>query len=115
MNHQLEYMQKGDFLFPNLTMDIPSGDIGKYCNMRLRFPQNKRRRKYNGLLLPGKLRAHLLGSNDTAKKRIGQMVKDMLAKNPVPDKEENQMGWMQHINNLTASAEEVVMRDLIFA
>ena len=117
MNNQIEYIQKGDFLFPNLTMNVPSGDIGKYGSIRLRFLQNERRRKYNGLLLSGKLRAHLLEINDAAKKQIEQMVKDMISANPASDKEENQIGWVQHINSLAASAkaEEVVMQELIFA
>jgi len=115
MNNTIEYIQKGDYLFPNIAMDVPSGDIGKYGSMRLKFLQNERRGKYNALLLSGKLRAHLLEINSAAKEQIEQVVKDMLAKNPAPDKEQYQMEWVRHISGLTASAEEVVMRELIYA
>ena len=36
-----------------------------------------------------------------------QLMADLLAKNPAPDKEKNQMAWVQHMNNLKAQAEEL--------
>jgi len=114
MNNKIEYIQKGDYLFPSIAMDISSGDIGKYGSMRLRFLQSERRGKYNALLLSGKLRVHLLEVNSVAKEQIEQMVKDMFAKNPAPNKEWHQMEWVRHINDLTASAEEIVVRELIY-
>ena len=114
MNNKVEYIQKGDYLFPNIAMNVPSGDIGKYGSMRLKFLQSERRGKYNALLLSGKLRAHLLEVNNMAKEQIEQMVKDMLAMNPAPDKEQYQMEWVKHINNFTAVAEEVVIQELIY-
>jgi len=113
MNNTIEYIQKGDYLFPNIAMDVPSGDIGKYGSMRLKFLQSERRGKYNALLLSGKLRAHLLEVNNMAKEQIEQMVIDMFAKNPAPDKEQYQVEWVRHINSITASAEEVILQELI--
>jgi len=94
-------------------MDVLSSDIGKYGSMRLKFLQSERRGKYNTLLLSGKLRIHLLEINNMVKAQIEQMVKDMLVKNSAPDKERHQMEWIQHINSLTALAEEVVMQELV--
>lgn len=115
MNNNLTYTQKGDYQYPNLTMDVPEGDIGKYGRMRLRFLKEHRKGKHSGLLLAGKLKAHLLEVNNTAKEQIDKLVEEMLEINPAPDKETDQMGWVQHMNNLIASAEEIVMQELIYS
>ena len=115
MNNNLTYTQKGDYQYPNLTMDVPEGDIGKYGRMRLRFLKEHRKGRHSGLLLAGKLKAHLLEVNNTAKEQIDKLVEEMLEINPAPDKETDQMGWVQHMNNLIASAEEIVMQELIYS
>ena len=44
-----------------------------------------------------------------------QMMTELLAKNPAPDKEQNQMAWVQHMNSLKAQAEELVLTELIYS
>ena len=44
-----------------------------------------------------------------------QMMTELLAKNPSPDKEQNQMAWVQHMNGLKAQAEELVLTELIYS
>ena len=115
MENNLTYTTKGDYQFPNLTMTVPEGDIGKYGNMRLKFLMEHRKGKHSGLLLAGKLRAHLLEVNETTKARIDMAVEEMLASSPAPDKEADQMGWVQHMNMLIAKAEEIVMPETIYS
>lgn len=40
---------------------------------------------------------------------------ELLEKNPAPDKETQQLAWVQHVNSLKAQAEEIVNAELIFA
>lgn len=49
----------------------------------------------------------------TAENRMQQLMKELLERNPAPDKEKKQMAWVQHMNSLKAQAEEVVMTELI--
>ena len=44
-----------------------------------------------------------------------QMMADLLAKNPAPDKEKNQMAWVQHMNSLQEQVEEVIQTELIYS
>ena len=44
-----------------------------------------------------------------------QLMADLLANNPAPDKEQNQMAWVQHMNSLKAQAEELVLNELIYS
>jgi len=114
-NPNLTYTTKGDYQFPNLTMEVPEGDIGKYGRMRLEFLKEHRKGRHSGLLLAGKLKAHLLETNERTKAEIDKLVEDMLETNPAPDKETDQMGWVQHMNMLIAKAEEIVVRETVYS
>ena len=47
--------------------------------------------------------------------KYGRMRLNFLKQNPAPDKEQNQMAWVQHMNSLKAQAEELVMTELIYS
>ena len=38
---------------------------------------------------------------------------ELLKQNPAPDKKQNQLLWVQHMNLLKAQAEEVILTELI--
>ena len=42
------------------------------------------------------------------------MMAELLEQNPAPDKAQNQMAWVQHMNSLKAQVEEVICRELIY-
>ena len=51
----------------------------------------------------------------TAESRMQQLMKELLERNPAPDKEKNQMAWVQHMNSLKAQAEEMILTELIYS
>ena len=51
----------------------------------------------------------------TAENRMQQLMKELLERNPAPDKEKNQMAWVQHMNSLKAQAEEIILTELIYS
>ena len=51
----------------------------------------------------------------TAENRMQQLMKELLERNPAPDKEKNQMAWVQHMNSLKAQAEETILTELIYS
>ena len=38
---------------------------------------------------------------------------ELLRKNPPPNKETDQLGWVRHMNSLKAQAEEIIQAELI--
>ena len=40
---------------------------------------------------------------------------ELLKRNPMPNKDIHQMAWVQHMNNLKAQAEEIVLAELIYS
>ena len=51
----------------------------------------------------------------TAENRMQQLMKELLERNSAPDKEKNQMAWVQHMNSLKAQAEEMILTELIYS
>ena len=115
MSSNLSYTQTGDYLLPNLTLHQPKTPLGKYGRLRRTYLMNHRPVLYNMMLLSGSLYPHLMEVEQTAESRMRQMMTELLAKNPAPDKEQNQMAWVQHMNSLRAQAEELVLNELIYS
>ena len=115
MSNNLNYTQTGDYLLPNLTLHQPRTPLGKYGRMRRNYLMNHRPVLYHTMLLNGSLYPHLMELEQTAEAMKDQMMAELLAKNPAPDKEQNQMAWVQHMNSLKAQAEELVLTELIYS
>ena len=115
MSSNLSYTQTGDYLLPNLTLHQPKTPLGKYGRMRLSFLRQQRPVLYNTMLLNGSLYPHLMEVEQTAENRMQQTMTQLLKQNPAPDKEQNQMAWVQHMNGLKAQAEELVLTELIYS
>lgn len=69
---------------------------------------------YNDLILSEQLFLHLHEIEETVTKRIEILMNQLLEKNSAPDKKDNQMAWVQHMNMLKAQAEEIVLNELIY-
>ena len=66
-------------------------------------------------LLNGSLYPTLTELEQTAAAMKKQLMADLLAKNPAPDKEKDQMAWVQHMNSLQEQVEEVIRTELIYS
>lgn len=115
MSSNLSYTQTGDYLLPNLTLHQPKTPLGKYGRMRLNFLKQQHPVLYNTMLLSGSLYPHLMEVEQTAESQMQQTMQGLLKQNPAPNKEQNQMAWVQHMNSLRAQAEELVLMELIYS
>lgn len=114
MKSTLTYIKNGDYLIPNLQLDEqPQKSLGKYGRMRRAYLKEQRPLIYNHLLLNGTLFPHLLEIEETANQRLERMMSQLLEKAPAPDKKQDAMAWVQHMNTLKAQAEEVILTELI--
>ena len=84
--------------------------------LRRKFLKEHRRITYTNLLTSGKLNSHLAEIQQTAQRRMEQMVAQMAKENGVTEelKEHDQMKWVGLMNNLQNTAEEVVLAELIY-
>ena len=113
---ELTYTMQGDYLIPDLTVP-ESPKLGKYGMLRRTFLREHRDGIYTGMLLNGTLNSHLEEVDRQAQKMLDDLTEQMKALNGVTEslKAEYQMRWVQMMNSIRHSAEEVILNDLIYA
>ena len=69
------------------------------------------------MLLNGKLNAHLEEVDRTASEMLDQLVGEMAKREGVSEalKVSDQMAWVGAMNNIRNRAEEIVLREVVFA
>ena len=105
----------GSYFLPNLILNQPRKPLGKYGRLRRTYLMNHRPVLYNTMLLNGSLYPTLTELEQTAVAMKEHLMTELLAKNPAPDKEKNQMAWVQHMNSLQEQVEEVIRTELIYS
>ena len=116
MKPQLTYIRNGDYLIPNLTLEsTEQRHLNKYGRMRRTFLKEHKPTQYSILAMTQKLFPHLWEIQETAERRLSQMMAELLAQNPAPDKATDTMAWVQHMNSLKAQAEETIFAELIYS
>ena len=113
-SRNVTYSTIGDYQLPNLTLPQQEKALGKYGRLRRTYLMKHRPVLYNSMLLSGTLHPHLLEVEQTAENQKQQMMIELLKQNPAPDKAQNQLMWVQHMNSLKAQVEEVILMELIY-
>ncbi|WP_430733837.1 TnpV protein [Enterocloster clostridioformis] len=112
--NEMTYTQVGDYRIPDIELkNTETKPLGKYGRMRRAFLQENNPMLLNDLILSEQLFPHLQEIDETAHRRVEQLMTELLEKNPAPDKATQQMAWVQHMNSLKAQAEEIVTAELI--
>ena len=114
-SRNVTYSTIGDYQLPNLTLPRQEKALGKFGRLRRTYLMQHRPVLYNTMLLNGSLYPHLMEVEQTAESRMQQTMEQLLKQTPAPDKEQHQMGWVQHMNSLKAQAEELVLNELIYS
>ena len=88
----------------------------KWERLRLQYLRKCRRTLYTELLATDKLNEHLGEINEQADSMFSQLVKQLVEQQGITEdlKAENQMLWVQQINNVQNIATEIVLNELIY-
>lgn len=114
----IEYRLVGDYYLPNIFLPKPrrTGNIGKYGRLRLKYLEEHHRAEVMLMRVNNELTNHLLDIEDECKSRVGQLVKQMAEKENITEelKANNQMLWVQSMNNIKNRAEEIAYNEIIY-
>ena len=104
----------------NLVPDVELPEqkpIGKYGRMHLEYLKKHRRGRYSALLGEGRLNAYLADVDEQAQEMLTSLTVELAKTQGINEhlKANDQMRWVQMMNNVRISAEETVMRELILA
>ena len=116
MENQLNYTQNGDYLISNLTLsETETKPLGKYGRMRKKYLQENRPVLWNSMILSETLYPHLREIDETANRRLEQMMPELMKQNGVTEelKAKDPMMWVGLMNNLKSQAEETILAELI--
>ncbi len=114
----IKYELIGEQYYPMLDI-APQNDqpIIKYGQMRLDFLKKHHRGTYTTLLTEGMLSAHLAIIDQEARLQVEILTAELAKQRGVDEslKASNSLLWVQEMNNCKASAEEVVLREVVYS
>lgn len=114
----LWYEKQGNYFIPYLSLpEEEQKPIGIWGQRHLRYIKQHKRVFYANLLISCKLNSYIADIDEQAENMFSRLVKDLAEKENVTEKlkAENQMLWVQKMNNIRNRATEVVNADLIYA
>ena len=117
-NTSIQYRQVGDFNIPNLILPPEEANItlGKWGMLHKDYLMKYKKVLFATLLAEGKLYQHCADVENQARDMLDTLVEQMKEREGVTEqlKEENQMEWVQKMNNIETQTIEVVCKNLIF-
>ena len=112
----MSYTLHGDYYLRDLVLREEEPTYGKYGMLRKQFLKEHRSARYQYLLLTGKLNEHLNQTDQEAREQVETLMEQMTEKQGVTEelKAQDQMEWVRLMNNIKASAEEIVLKNMIY-
>ena len=113
----LWYELQGDYYIPCLVLDEEDTQpIGMWGRKYLRYIKEHRPVLHTTLLLSGKLNSHLAEIDNRATEMFDLLVKKLAEQEGITEqlKAADQMVWVQRMNNIRNTAEEIVLNELIY-
>lgn len=107
----------GDYQIPQVALPKTKKITqGRFSRMRENFLKEYKRGLYEELMIDGKMEEHLGEIEQTAQKRMKQIITSLAEKNQITEKmkRENQMEWVQAMNSIRNQAEEMIIAELIY-
>lgn len=113
----LWYELQGDYYIPCLKLpEEEQQPIGVWGQRHLRHIKRNSKVLYLNLLTSGKLNGYLADIDKQAEDMLSRLVKQMAEREGVTEqlKADNQMDWVQKMNNIRSRAIEIVNNDIIY-
>ena len=117
-NNSLWYELVGDYYFPCLAVPAEEKQsVGVWGQRHKQYLKEYRPALYNALLLSGKLNGYLADIDRQAQERLDTVIEQMAQSQGITEalKVTDQMVWVGKMNNIRASAMEIVNKELIYA
>ena len=111
------YHEENGHLIPNVTLPEQTDyQIGKYGRMYLDYIKNHRRGRYTTLLTEGKLNARLHEIDLEATEMLDTIIPRLATERGIDEnlKARDMLRWGTEMNNIKASAEELVLNEIIY-
>ena len=113
----IEYIRQGDYYIPNLVLSKQKKiHLNKYGRMRLNYLKEHKKAEYTIMFMENTLIEHLEEIQETATKRVNQIINDLKAKSDLTENMKNTdvLYWVGTMNAIKQQAKEIVLKELIY-
>ena len=110
------YREENGHLIPDIALPEQTDyQIGKYGRMHLDYIKNHRRGRYTTLLTEGKLNTRLHEIDLEANEMLESIIPRLAAERGIDEdlKARDMLRWVAEMNNIKASAEEIVLQEVV--
>ena len=117
MKNEITYTEHNGLYYPNLALPEQTNyTLGKYANLRLDFMKKHRRGIYTTLLTEGRLNEYLHEIDLQAHEMLNTIIPRLAEERGIEEdlKAHNTLQWAAEMNNIKESAEEIVLREVIY-
>ena len=111
----ITYELRGEQYYP--LVELPEQkEIGKYGRLHLKYLKELRKGRYTNLLSEGTLNQRLYEIDVEAKTMTESIISRLTAEREIDEdlKARDMLRWVAEMNNIKASAEEIVLREVVY-
>lgn len=117
--NKIEYVKVGDYYLPNLILDPEKENynIKKYGRMKLKYLKEFKKAEYIDLLAEENLNKYLYEIDKECEKRLKLIITQIAKQENINEelKASNQLEWVAKMNSIKNIAEEIIMKEIIYA
>ena len=113
----ITYTERNGIYYPNLELPKQTNYLlGKYANLRLDFMKKHRRGRYTTLLTEGRLNEYLHAIDVQAHELLDTLISRLAQERGIDDalKAHDTLQWVAEMNNIKASAEEIILLEVVY-
>ena len=112
----IDYILVGDYYIPDLKLPEENRPIGRYGRLHRDYLKQEHPARFSSLILTGKLWTYLADLNEQAEERLDLIIEQMKAAEGVTEelKAQNQLEWVDRMNNIRNRAGEIINSELIY-
>ena len=112
------YRRVGDYYIPNLVLgEVYEYHVGRYGLMHKKYLEETNPILYANMALSGSLWAYLAEIDQNCNERMDRLIGQMKEREGVTEalKAAEPMRWVGAMNNIRNRAEEIVLREVVYA
>ena len=112
---EMKYQQVGDYEFPGLKGERSLPTLTRFGRMYLKHLRENYKAHYLALIAENKLNDELVSIDQQTNDQYDVLVKQLMEERNVNEdlKEKDQMRWLQEMNNIRNTTEEIVVKKMI--
>ena len=113
----ISYIERDGIRYPNLALPKQTNySLCKYANLRLDFIKKHRKGKYTTLLTEGRLNEYLHAIDIRAHELLDDIIPRLAQERGIGEdlKAHNPLQWAAEMNNIKASAEEIILQEVVY-